>query len=410
MELNNVEFTNNLLYQNIALLTEFPMTYYNQLWNTNNKLVKDNKKLNENNINLRKRNFDYQEEIHNLKTKLKPKPRKKQKTSRYEFKNYDKCEESFDDEKINDIIKNIKSIDDIILLSDKWINIRHNNILQKLYNLITPLQKLQKMIGLTEIKENIFKKIIYYIKNSNNEEYLHTIICGPPGVGKTQLAKIYANIFVKLGILKNDSFIEAKRDDLVGEYLGQTAPKTRKLLEKALGGVIFIDEAYSLGNAEKRDSFSKEAIDMINQYLSEYKNDFMMIVAGYENELEECFFAYNPGLKRRFSSLYKINSYSKDELVDIFKIKIKQTKFDNKIKDNKLNEFFEENYDNFNSYGGDIEKLINEIKYTQSLRTFNMNKESNKIIFEDLKNAFKIIKDYKNINQIVDEPPFGLYT
>ena len=73
-----------------------------------------------------------------------------------------------------------------------------------------------------------------------------------------------------------------------------------------MGGVVFLDEAYSLGNEEKRDSFSKEAIDMINQYLSEKKNEFMMIVAGYDDELDKCFFSYNPGLKRRFSSYYKI--------------------------------------------------------------------------------------------------------
>ena len=94
--------------------------------------------------------------------------------------------------------------------------------------------------------------------------------------------------------------------------------KTRELLEKASGGVLFIDEAYSLGNSEKRDSFSKEAIDMINQYLSENKNDLMVIIAGYDEELDKCFFAYNPGLKRRFSSYYKIEGYDYNELIDIF--------------------------------------------------------------------------------------------
>ena len=267
---------------------------------------------------------------------------------------------------------------------------------------------LDKMIGLEEVKKEIFKIIIYYIQNPHTDEYLHTVITGSSGVGKTQIAKIYADIFVKLGILKTNKFIEIKRDDLVGQYLGQTSPKTRKLLESAMGGVIFLDEGYSLGNDEKRDSFAKEAIDMINQYLSERKKDFMFIIAGYEEDLEKCFFSFNSGLKRRFSHWIEITKYTKQEMVEIFKYKVKEQGYQLDIElindKNKLFDFFDKNYSRFENFAGDIEKFLNYIKYEQSFRTFK-SFESNKIInFIDLNLSIEKFKKTKK-----NELPYGLY-
>jgi SpoVK/Ycf46/Vps4 family AAA+-type ATPase len=229
--------------------------------------------------------------------------------------------------------------------------------------------------------------IIYHIQNNYENDYLHTIITGPPGVGKTEFAKIYAEIFVRLGILKSDKFIEIKRDDLVGEFLGQTSIKTRKLLESAMGGVLFLDEAYSLGNEEKRDFYSKEAIDMLNQYLSEKKDQFMFIIAGYEEEIESCLLSYNRGMKRRFHTYYNIDGYTACELKNIFIQKIKKS-FVLNIPDNTLTEFFCNNKVSFKNYGGDIEKLITEIKHIQALRTFNININNKEIIIDDVQNAF----------------------
>ena len=295
-------------------------------------------------------------------------------------------------------------------LEDKWINIRHNESLQRLFNLIPPLKELDNMIGLEEIKKEVLKKIIYYIQNPVNEEYLHTIISGPPGVGKTQFAKIYSKIFVYLGILKNNKFIEVKRDQLVGEYLGQTAPRTRKVLESAMGGVIFIDEAYSLGNPEKRDSFSKESIDMINQYLSEKKNEFMMVVAGYEKELRESFFSFNPGLQRRFSTHYNIKGYDNKELTQIFLFKCQELNYDNQVSEKFLHDFFEKNKENFEFFGGSIEQLMNELKYAHSFRTFYEGNQSRNIIEDDLNKAFESYKSNKNkTDKEKIEPPFGMY-
>ena len=286
---------NTNLVENINLLTKFNVNYFNKLSEENEKLKEKNKDLNDSVKNLRKRKFELQDKNRELKETIdslkffeeccstsNKKQKKENEIKVTRIRRYRRNKDSFEDREIKNLLLNIKNLASILNLEDKWINIRHNESLQRLFNLIPPLKELDNMIGLEDIKKEVLKKIIYYIQNPVNEEYLHTIISGPPGVGKTQFAKIYSKIFVYLGILKNNKFIEVKRDQLVGEYLGQTAPRTRKVLESAMGGVIFIDEAYSLGNPEKRDSFSKESIDMINQYLSEKKNEFMMVVAGYE--------------------------------------------------------------------------------------------------------------------------------
>lgn len=397
----------NIIVRNLELLNSLSVARFNEITDENRYLKRECdryhsevKYLTEDNINLKKRLREDNEKDST--------PPKIYKTNNLKIILFRRNKSSYTDVEINNILKSIKSIKDIINLDSKWYGIKHNVTLQRLYRLIKPLKELDKMIGLNEVKKNVFKKIIYYVRNPNNTDYLHTVISGPPGVGKTEVAKIYAKIFLHLGILKNESFIEAKRDDFVGKYLGQTAPKTRKLLDSASGGVLFIDEAYSLGNEEKRDSYSKEAIDMINQYLSEKKNEFMMIIAGYDKELDRCFFSYNPGLRRRFSSYFKIDKYNYEELMKIFCNKLLTTKYLNKIESNKLKEFFKVNYNEFKYYGGDIEKLISEIKYSQSFRTFNENLDSNYIIYDDLIEGLKNFKSNKNDDKI-SEPPMGLY-
>ena len=406
---NNIEISNqqpyqhdinSLLYNNIICLTQ--IQYNNQffLLEENNKLKKEKEiletKLLESSIvdTTKRKSCDLFEP--NLVLKFP-------KTNH--LKLYKKNKSSYSDTKINDIFKNMNNIQDIIDLKNKWDAIKHNHKLQKLYNLISPLEDLNKLVGLSDIKNEIFKIIIYFIENEHTDEYLHTIINGPPGVGKTEFAKIYSNIFVKLGILKSSSFTEIKKNDLVAKYLCQTSHKTKELLEKSMGGVLFLDEAYSLGNSDVKDSFAKEAIDMINQYLSERKNEFMFIVAGYEKDLEECFFAFNKGLKRRFAHTFTIIKYSASELMEIFKNKIKKCKYilDTELTNEKLTIFFKNNYLKFENSAGDIEKFINYIKYEHSARIFKINIKDNIIIINDLENS--LIK-FKNKESTI---PFGFY-
>ena len=219
----------------------------------------------------------------------------------------------------------------------------------------------------------------------NTEDMLHTVITGPPGVGKTELGKILAKVYKEMGVLSKGHFKIATRSDLIGKYLGHTAAKTQSLIDDCVGGVLFIDEAYSLGNAEGRDSFSKECLDTLNQNLSE-KRDFLCIIAGYKDELEKCFFNYNEGLRRRFTFRYDIKEYSGKELRDIFLTKLRKdswnyenldltlnpkelkTKYKGTDNYEALTELFIKNKNNFPNFGGDIETLFLNSKIVHSNR------------------------------------------
>lgn len=413
MNCDPLTYNNCVLTHNIAMLTSIPVSEYFKTKDENSELKKSidelKKKLEDSEDKLKK-SESYRKHLI-CGNHPKPNEQPHQLFSRFKTINFRPNKTAWTDEKINETISSIKNINDIIKLNSNWYELRHNYVLQRLYYLIPPLQKLQKMVGLQEVKQDLYKKIIYYMQNPFDErtgcdEYLHTIISGPPGVGKTEFAKIYADVFVRLGILKSDKFIEIKRDDLVGEYLGQTSHRTRDLLESAMGGVLFLDEAYSLGNQEKTDSFSKEAIDMINQYLSEKKGKFMFIIAGYEEDLENCLFAYNKGLKRRFHSHYHIKGYEPVELKDIFVGKVAQTKYFTNVPNDKLIKFFTENKSSFGFFGGDIEKLFNEIKQSHALRTFNLGIKTKEIVMEDIVESLKTLNARKKKEYT---PPYGMY-
>ena len=308
-----------------------------------------------------------------------------------------------------EIEKEIKSLEDLIELGkmyDPLLKVRYNIDLEKLSNLVKPLEKLQSMIGLNNIKESIVGHITYYLANLEEETHdmMHTVITGPPGVGKTQLGQILGDIYYNLGILQGNktkkrgrnskfkdngyTFKIIKRSDLVGKYLGHTAVKTQKVIDSCEGGVMFIDEAYSLGNPEGRDSFSKECIDTINQNLTEKKCNFLCIIAGYKDALENCFFSYNEGLSRRFTFRYNIEKYTAEELKLIFYEMVKKLGWTIKEKDIKT-KFFEENYSNFKNMAGDMETLLFNCKIAHGKRVFCKPKEKKILTLEDIKNGFK---------------------
>lgn len=216
----------------------------------------------------------------------------------------------------------------------------------------------------------------------------------------TSVAKILGNIYKNMGILSNHgSFKIAHRDDFVGQYLGETANKTKKFLTSCLGGVIFIDEVYSMGPGQKdRDSFSKEAIDTLCSFLSEHKNDFCCIIAGYEKDVKQCFFSVNSGLERRFPWTHIIDEYNPQDLTEIFLKMILDIKWDLDKGINKefLNVFFSNNKDEFKNSGGDIENFISKCKMIHSKRVFSLDKEHKfKINKEDLDTTLAFFKKFK---------------
>lgn len=304
---------------------------------------------------------------------------------------------------INVIIENLH---DLIDLCDKYPiadNVTYNINMSSLHKIKPSLVELQSMVGMKTIKENIVDQILYFIQDlhvvsPNNSDYMHTVIYGPPGTGKTEVAKVIGKIFSTLGVLKNNVFKKVTRDDLIAGYLGQTALKTKDVIKQCIGGVLFIDEAYALGNRDTSDSFSKESIDIICEALSDHKNDLMCIIAGYEKELHDCFFSYNPGLESRFTWKFQIDEYSATDLRLIFEKKVHDSKWS--IKDQLQDTWFEKNKSLFPYYGRDMETLFSKVKIAHSKRVFCLTPdEKTKLTTLDMEKGLVLYKSMNSTNK-----------
>ena len=303
---------------------------------------------------------------------------------------------------INNLDDLIKMIDDYPFDETKQYNIN----MDKLYKIKPYLIELNTMIGMKDLKNNIVDQILYFIQDFHKSgDFMHTVIYGPPGTGKTELAKIIGQIYCKLGILKKGTFKKVTRSDLIAGYLGQTAIKTRDVINECLGGVLFIDEAYSLGNTEKNDNFSKECIDTLCEALSNYKEELMVIITGYETELNECFFNYNQGLDSRFTWRFKTDEYKGEELYNIFLKKVNDCKWNvDIISDTKISkDWFEKNIEYFKFFGRDIETLLAKIKIVHGRRIFcKCNEEKMKITIKDLEKGFELYKKNDEVKKRKD--------
>jgi SpoVK/Ycf46/Vps4 family AAA+-type ATPase len=293
----------------------------------------------------------------------------------------------------------INNISDILKLTEKYNldpAIKYNINMQCLHEIKEPLEELNNMIGMKDLKSNIVDQILYFVQelhksNLSNGDFMHTVIYGPPGTGKTEIAKIMGKIYSKIGVLSKGTFKKVTRSDLIAGYLGQTALKTRDVIKEAIGGVLFIDEAYALGNSEKRDSFSKECIDTLCEALSDNKENLMVIIAGYETELKDCFFNYNQGLDSRFTWRFKTDDYSAEDLYNIFLKKVKDIGWEMDENSNINTDWFKKNKDYLKFYGRDIETILAKTKIAHSRRVFcKPENEKRKLILKDLDKGFEI--------------------
>ena len=282
--------------------------------------------------------------------------------------------------------------------------------LYKLIDILEPLENLNNLIGLSKLKDQLLEQLIYFVQgyNNNNNIMLHTVIEGPPGTGKTTVANLMSEIYAGIGILKKKKCNVIKREDLIGQFLGETTIKTMETLEFCKNGVMLIDEAYSLGSIDNRDSYAKEAIDCINQYLTENADKLICIIAGYKHDLNECFFSQNKGLRRRFPWTFTIESFTKEELAQIFINKVNDTE-EYELHDEIDKKFLESKIkiEYFNGNAGDIENIISRAKIINS--RVNFCKEENFILTKEIINqAFDKFYDTRISN--VSKIPFMMYT
>tara|TARA_B100001063_G_scaffold247173_1_gene290950 strand:+ start:5263 stop:6897 length:1635 start_codon:yes stop_codon:yes gene_type:complete len=303
------------------------------------------------------------------------------------------------------IEREVTSLADLLKLIEDYPlkdTIKYNIDMESIHNIKTPLNELNKMIGMDNLKNNVIDQIIYFIQKlhlsdlTNNGDFMHTVIYGPPGTGKTEIAKIIGTIFSGLGVLKKNIFKKATRADFIAGYLGQTALKTKDLIKECLGGVLFIDEAYALGHPEKRDSFAKECIDTLCEALSDNKENLMVIIAGYEEDLDNCFFAYNQGLNSRFPWRFKTDDYSANELKLIFEKKVRDISWS--FVEPLETEWFEKNKKYFKFFGRDMETLFSKTKIAHSRRVFCKPKNcKTKLTKKDVQKGFDMFIDNKEV-------------
>ena len=186
------------------------------------------------------------------------------------------------------------------------------------------LEELNMLIGLHNVKHKVEELIAFQkvqllrrkngLKNTNYTK--HMAFTGNPGTGKTTVARIVGHLYKKIGALSKGHFIEVSRTDLIAGYQGQTAMKVKSVIEKAKGGVLFIDEAYSITENDHADSYGRECLTELTKALEDYREDLVVIVAGYTEPMKQ-FFESNPGLKSRFNTFIEFDDYSPDELVNI---------------------------------------------------------------------------------------------
>ncbi len=244
------------------------------------------------------------------------------------------------------------------------------------------MENLESLVGLDEVKKDV-KNLVNLMKVRKLREQndlpvppmsLHMVFMGNPGTGKTTVARLVSSLYASIGVLSKGQLVEVDRSGLVAGYVGQTALKTKEAIESALGGVLFIDEAYSLSSGGEND-FGREAIETILKAMEDHRDDLIVIVAGYDEPMEE-FLNSNPGLQSRFNKFFHFPDYNGEQLLAIFKSQCSKNSYTlTEEAEEKAKELFdtlyEERDDNFGN-GREVRNRFEDMIVRQSNRVAAM--------------------------------------
>lgn len=245
------------------------------------------------------------------------------------------------------------------------------------------LNELNSLVGLKDVKSKVNDLITYQKVQKLREKHklhiakstLHLAFTGNPGTGKTTVARIVGRIYKQIGLLSKGHFIEVSRTDLIAGYQGQTALKVKKVIESAKGGVLFIDEAYSITENDNNDSYGKECLTELTKALEDYREDLVVIVAGYTEPMNK-FFESNPGLKSRFNTFIEFQDYNVEELEEILMTMCKNNDYllNEELKI-KVKNFFVEQLSNKNqnfANGRMVRNMYDDLIMCQARRVVNI--------------------------------------
>lgn len=270
------------------------------------------------------------------------------------------------------------------------------------------LAELNALVGLENVKNKVHDLIAYQkvqkMRRENNlhssKNTLHLAFTGNPGTGKTTVARIVGRIYKQIGLLSKGHFVEVSRTDLIAGYQGQTALKVKKVIEQAKGGVLFIDEAYSITENDHSDSYGRECLTELTKALEDYREDLVVIVAGYTEPMNK-FFESNPGLKSRFNTFIQFEDYSSNELDKILLAMCKNNDYTlEKAAEEKIHLYFEQQIslkdENF-ANGRLVRNLYDDLVMNHALRVVIYDHpnlaELSLITTEDFIEAHKSCKD-----------------
>ncbi len=281
------------------------------------------------------------------------------------------------------------------------------------------MQELDSFIGLASVKKDVHNKIAFLRLQEERRKKgkkvepinLHTLLLGAAGTGKTSVAKLLGKIYGKMGLLpRGDVFVEADKGELVAGYEGQTALKVKELVKKAMGGVLFIDEAYSLVRKKDDDPFGTEALTTLLKLASDYQDRIMIIMAGYEEDMQKLLDT-NQGMRRRFPNILYFNDYTGDELYQIFESKVAAggyTLHEDAVDPVKQLIKRRSKTKDFGN-GGGVDNIYAGLVQAMALRNTNSDSDVNEIRAEDVtyylgkqKDSEKTLEDYKEeLNKLI---------